>query len=62
MITVRGIRDKFQAYSKVLNIGSGLGLSIVGSIMQAHGGSVTISSDIGRGARFKLIFPRSKES
>ena len=37
--------------------GSGLGLSIVDAIMQAHGGSVTLESQLGKGATFTLHFP-----
>ena len=37
--------------------GSGLGLSIVDAIMQAHGGSVTLESQLGKGATFILHFP-----
>jgi two-component system OmpR family sensor kinase len=37
--------------------GSGLGLSIVDAIMKLHGGSVSVESELGRGATFTLIFP-----
>lgn len=37
--------------------GSGLGLSIVQAIMDAHHGSVDIESELGRGTTFTLIFP-----
>jgi signal transduction histidine kinase len=37
--------------------GSGLGLSIVKAIMQAHGGDVRVESEPGKGARFILTFP-----
>jgi two-component system OmpR family sensor kinase len=37
--------------------GSGLGLSIVDAVMRAHGGSVTVQSDIGKGSVFTLHFP-----
>jgi two-component system OmpR family sensor kinase len=41
--------------------GSGLGLSIVDAVMQAHGGSVTVTSEIGKGATFILYFPQRAE-
>jgi two-component system OmpR family sensor kinase len=41
--------------------GSGLGLSIVDAVMNAHGGSVSVTSDIGKGATFTLFFPQASE-
>ena len=40
--------------------GSGLGLSIVDSVMRAHGGSATVKSKPGEGATFTLYFPNEK--
>jgi two-component system OmpR family sensor kinase len=37
--------------------GSGLGLSIVQAIMEAHQGTVEIQSELGRGTTFTLTFP-----
>ena len=37
--------------------GTGLGLTLVRSIMEAHGGSVKIQSNSGQGSSFKLAFP-----
>ncbi len=37
--------------------GSGLGLSIVDAVMKAHGGEVTVASELGKGATFTLFFP-----
>jgi two-component system OmpR family sensor kinase len=36
--------------------GSGLGLSIVDAVMTAHGGNVSVASDLGKGAVFTLQF------
>jgi two-component system OmpR family sensor kinase len=36
--------------------GSGLGLSIVDAVMRAHGGEVTVASELGKGATFTLHF------
>ncbi|MDF7823849.1 HAMP domain-containing sensor histidine kinase [Pontiellaceae bacterium B12227] len=38
--------------------GLGLGLSIVWAIMEAHGGTVTVESDLGAGSTFTLRLPR----
>jgi two-component system OmpR family sensor kinase len=40
--------------------GSGLGLSIVDAVMGAHGGSVSVDSELGKGATFTLFFPLDK--
>lgn len=40
--------------------GTGLGLAIVKHVMQRHGGSLTISSELGRGSSFKLQFPSGR--
>jgi len=37
--------------------GTGLGLSIVDAVMNAHGGSVTVTSELGKGSTFTLFFP-----
>ena len=38
--------------------GTGLGLMIVREIVEAHGGEITVSSDIGRGSAFTVALPR----
>ena len=56
------IFEKFYRVSSGLvhnTKGSGLGLTLVKHIMDAHGGEVTVSSRLGQGARFRLIFPAS---
>ena len=41
--------------------GSGLGLSIVDMVMKSHGGSVSVVSELGKGATFTLFFPLRSE-
>ena len=40
--------------------GTGLGLAIVKHVMQRHGGSLHIASEVGQGSCFKLVFPASR--
>jgi two-component system phosphate regulon sensor histidine kinase PhoR len=37
--------------------GTGLGLAIVKHIMQSHGGSVQVKSEMGKGSEFICTFP-----
>ena len=43
--------------ARVSGEGSGLGLAIVDAIIKAHGGSVEVKSELGKGAIFTLHFP-----
>jgi two-component system OmpR family sensor kinase len=40
--------------------GTGLGLSIVDSVMRAHGGNVSVESELGKGSKFTLTFPHKE--
>jgi two-component system, NtrC family, sensor kinase len=42
--------------------GTGLGLFISRSIVEAHGGSLTVSSELGRGTTFRLELPLATEA
>jgi len=43
--------------TKGVGVGIGLGLSIVYKIMEDHGGSIEVKSDLGKGSTFSLKFP-----
>jgi two-component system phosphate regulon sensor histidine kinase PhoR len=42
--------------------GSGLGLSIVKQVVEAHGGNVTADSEYGLGATFTCLFPTARQA
>lgn len=55
----KAIFDKFYRVSSAAihnTKGTGLGLSLVHHIMEAHGGTVTVTSQLGKGSSFSLIF------
>ncbi|MDF2908844.1 MAG: integral rane sensor signal transduction histidine kinase [Herbinix sp.] len=41
--------------------GSGIGLTIVKSIIQAHGGEVSVESELGKGSTFTVSLPNNKD-
>ena len=43
--------------TKDVDQGTGLGLSVVHGIIQAHGGSITVESQPGAGTKFTIWFP-----
>ena len=42
--------------------GTGIGLAIVDDIARAHGGQVSVSSELGRGTRLAVVLPRLRTS
>lgn len=50
--------DKSRTYS---NKGTGLGLAICKQIVEAHGGSISVRSEEGKGSIFKIKLPLQKE-
>jgi PAS domain S-box-containing protein len=48
--------------TKEATVGSGLGLSISRSIIEAHGGRIDATSEVGRGTTVRVVLPASAES
>jgi two-component system OmpR family sensor kinase len=42
--------------------GAGLGLSIVDSLVRAHGGRVTVTTAPGQGCCFRVVLPRAVDA
>lgn len=53
-----GIFQTLEARDKVE--GTGIGLSVVQKIVEAKGGRVWVESDVGKGARFKFLWPKAE--
>jgi signal transduction histidine kinase len=57
---IKKIYDPFFT-TKTAGKGTGLGLSVSYGIVQEHGGSISVESNVGRGTSFRLDFPLSRK-
>ncbi|HZZ20635.1 MAG TPA: PAS domain S-box protein [Opitutaceae bacterium] len=54
----------FRAFSQIdsgltrAQEGTGLGLALVAKLVELHGGSITLDSELGRGSRFVVVIPQ----
>ncbi len=51
----------FDPYFTTKNTGTGLGLAVVQKVVEAHGGTIEVTSREGEGTRFSMIIPRSNK-
>ena len=51
------IQRIFEAYYTTKKGGTGLGLAIVKQNVELYGGTVRVKSELGKGAKFALVFP-----
>lgn len=54
---IDNIFDRFYQVDKVHPNGSGIGLSLAKAFVELHGGTIEVSSEIGRGSRFTVKLP-----
>jgi two-component system sensor histidine kinase HydH len=55
---IRG--EIFRPFFSTKNRGSGLGLSIVRKVVEAHGGDLRVESAVGRGSTFTVSLPQER--
>ncbi len=56
-IAKKDLKKIFQPFYTTKKGGTGLGLSIAQKIIEAHNGNIEVSSEIGKGATFKIVLP-----
>jgi signal transduction histidine kinase len=56
-IPPENISKLFEPLFTTKSRGVGLGLAIVKSMIEAHGGTITVASDVGRGSKFCIALP-----
>jgi signal transduction histidine kinase/CheY-like chemotaxis protein len=52
----------FEPFFSTKAVGRGLGLSTVFGIVDAHSGGIALDSEVGKGTRFRIWLPASKEA
>jgi len=51
------LRSIFEPYFSTKGTGSGLGLPMSRRILEEHGGTLTVESEVGRGTSFRILLP-----
>lgn len=56
-ITAENLKHLFRPFFTTRHSGTGLGLSITQSIVERHGGRITVDTVVGEGSCFTIVFP-----
>jgi signal transduction histidine kinase len=49
--------DVFEPFFTTKSFGTGIGMTIVRQILAAHGGSISFTSQVGKGTKFSIKLP-----
>jgi len=59
-ISPENMEKIFRPFFTTKHRGTGLGLSVARNIIEAHGGTIEVSSQVGQGAKFVVVLPKSR--
>ena len=60
-MTEETISKMFDPYFTTKNTGTGLGLAVVQKVIEAHGGTIEVTSKENNGTQFTILLPRNNE-
>jgi signal transduction histidine kinase len=60
-IPAENLPNIFRPFFTTKGHGTGLGLSLARRIVEAHGGQIDVTSEVGKGSRFSIRLPIARE-
>ena len=57
VIDKEGLKNIFEPFVTTKSCGTGLGLSVVKNLIEAHQGTIEVESELGKGTTFTIILP-----